>query len=288
MKRFLKILEGLVPALAVIGIQLVWSFIFSFLFMIGLIVNTVIASGGEVDIRAITSYLTLEIMISADFMYLASATAILASGVVFAFWYKRMIRFERKIEYKKALSVRNIMLIILLGIASQFTVSGGMSLLQPYLVDLFDDYAKVLETIVGANPIIVILLTVIIAPVTEELIFRAVILKKLNNALPFLWANLIQAAIFGIYHMNIIQGVYAFGLGIMMGYVTRRCKTILASILLHMAVNGSSYLLYLFPDHRITYLLLMLVGGAIIIVTFINIKSYEDKIPQSEPTYTHW
>lgn len=288
MKRFLKVLEGLVPALAVLGIQLVWGFLFNFLFMMGLTVSSVITSGGKGDIGAIANYISDEILFDADYLYLISLTAILATGVVFAFWYNRLVRFERKVNYKKTLSSHNIILIIALGIGCQFIVSGVMSLFQPYLVDLFDNYTQVIEKIMGANPILVILLTVIIAPISEELIFRGVILKKLNKVLPFLWANIIQAAVFGIYHMNIIQGVYAFGLGIIIGYVAHRCKTIVAPILLHMVVNGSAYLVTFIPDDRIIYLLMILGGLAVIFIALLNINGYSEETNQSGPTYMHW
>ncbi|MFQ7713992.1 MAG: type II CAAX prenyl endopeptidase Rce1 family protein [Agathobacter rectalis] len=43
-----------------------------------------------------------------------------------------------------------------------------------------------------------------------------------RKALPFALANLMQAALFGLFHLNWIQGIYAFALGIVLGYVRTR------------------------------------------------------------------
>ncbi len=43
-------------------------------------------------------------------------------------------------------------------------------------------------------------------PVCEELVFRGVTMRLVRRALPFWAANLMQAVLFGIFHMNWIQG----------------------------------------------------------------------------------
>lgn len=46
---------------------------------------------------------------------------------------------------------------------------------------------------------------VILGPVCEELVFRGVTMRLVRRALPFWAANLMQAVLFGIFHMNWIQ-----------------------------------------------------------------------------------
>ncbi|MFQ6806449.1 MAG: lysostaphin resistance A-like protein [Lachnospiraceae bacterium] len=43
------------------------------------------------------------------------------------------------------------------------------------------------------------------APVVEELIYRGLTLKIFQKAFPFWAANVMQAALFGLMHMNLIQ-----------------------------------------------------------------------------------
>ena len=56
-------------------------------------------------------------------------------------------------------------------------------------------------------------------------------------------------SMFGIYHMNLVQGIYAFVLGAVLGLVRVSVGTIFASIGTHIIFNATSYVLQLvFPS----------------------------------------
>ena len=82
-----------------------------------------------------------------------------------------------------------------------------------------------------------------IGPASEELIFRGAVMDRLKIAFPFWLANALQAALFGLYHMNVVQGIYAFLLGMVLGLVGDVTGSIFATILTHIIFNGTSYLL---------------------------------------------
>ena len=50
-------------------------------------------------------------------------------------------------------------------------------------------------------------------------------------------ANIIQAALFGIMHGNLVQGAYAFALGLILGYVYHKYQSLVIPILFHMSFN---------------------------------------------------
>ena len=80
--------------------------------------------------------------------------------------------------------------------------------------------------------------TLILPPVTEEIIFRGLILGYLRRAgAGFILANLIQAVCFGIYHQNLVQGIYAVVMGFLLGYLADRYESLLAPMLLHFLFN---------------------------------------------------
>lgn len=56
-------------------------------------------------------------------------------------------------------------------------------------------------------------------------------------------ANFLQALIFGLVHFNIIQGLYAFVIGLFLGCVREKYDSLLPAMLLHFAVNASSLFL---------------------------------------------
>ncbi len=135
-----------------------------------------------------------------------------------------------------------------------------------------DDYAKIMESIDSGSPVLVVLLVVFVGPFAEEMTFRGVMMKKLGRILPFAAANILQAAAFGIFHLNILQGTYAFLLGMILGYTAHRYQSITASILLHMAVNCSGFLLGLLPNSMTTFINMVIAGGIMILVALKQVK----------------
>lgn len=89
------------------------------------------------------------------------------------------------------------------------------------------------------NVIIVCIQVIIIGPIIEELIFRKILLGKLlekyeNNPLkPILYS----ALLFGVVHFNILQGVVAFGGGIILGLIYYYTKSVKVSIFAHILNN---------------------------------------------------
>ena len=78
---------------------------------------------------------------------------------------------------------------------------------------------------------------VILGPVCEELVFRGVTMRLVRRALPFWAANLMQAVLFGIFHMNWIQGIYAFVLGLVLGWICEKGGSIYFSMFFHILFN---------------------------------------------------
>jgi len=78
----------------------------------------------------------------------------------------------------------------------------------------------------------------VIGPILEEIIFRGAILRHLE---PYgvNFAIVTQALLFGIYHLNLYQGPFAFLMGLILGYVALRFS-IKWAILLHIANNTMS------------------------------------------------
>ena len=86
---------------------------------------------------------------------------------------------------------------------------------------------------------------VIAAPVLEEILFRGVILEGfLHNYRPRK-AILLSALIFGGIHLNLVQIPGAFLVGIFLGWVYWKTRTLLPVMAIHFANNLISYLLYL-------------------------------------------
>jgi membrane protease YdiL (CAAX protease family) len=140
---------------------------------------------------------------------------------------------------------------------------------------LTDQYNELMETLLGGNVWLSLFVTVILAPLAEEFLFRGITLKKAQKIMPFMAANILQAVLFGVYHMNLVQGVYAFVLGMILGYTAEYFHSIWAAILLHACVNGSAEVLSLLPAAVTeTWIGVGCVALAGVILLFVAAKLY--------------
>ena len=101
---------------------------------------------------------------------------------------------------------------------------------------ILDDYSKQSFEVNG------LLKFLVFYPVGEELLLRGLILHFLKKKTKY--ANLIQAVIFGILHLNPIKIIYTTISGIFFGNVRLRPSPIWWTILLHSTFNLVSIFLY--------------------------------------------
>ena len=87
----------------------------------------------------------------------------------------------------------------------------------------------------------------IMVPVAEEIVFRGAIQRVLQNALGERnrWiAIVISALIFGIIHFNLAQGLHAFLIGLLLGWLYSRTGSILPGFVFHWVNNTVAYLMF--------------------------------------------
>lgn len=122
---------------------------------------------------------------------------------------------------------------------------------------------------------------ILAAPMIEELVFRVLFLQIFAKFLPFWIANLLQAILFGIYHMGLVQGLYAFLIGTAIGAVFYYVRSSLAEkksliaplggyvagLVLHGVINASGlYLAPVLPD-ELTLSNKIIIGVSCTVVT---------------------
>ena len=86
----------------------------------------------------------------------------------------------------------------------------------------------------------------ILAPLAEEVVFRGAILRTLLGIMSKKnhWvAIMISAAIFGIVHANLAQFINALLMGLILGWMYYRTKSLVPGILLHWVNNTMAYVL---------------------------------------------
>lgn len=87
------------------------------------------------------------------------------------------------------------------------------------------------------GPMTTLLVTALLVPVFEELIFRGLILGGLSRHISFGWANALQAALFAGIHDDPPRFLFYFALGLFAGWLVRRNRSLGPAIALHVANN---------------------------------------------------
>lgn len=115
------------------------------------------------------------------------------------------------------------------------------------LPEMPDYLKKAMEQMVD-GPIVITLLSVsVLAPIFEEWLCRGIVLRGLLQRMSPVWAILISALFFALIHLNPWQGLPAFILGCLFGYVYYRTGSIKLTMLMHCINNTFSVLLSRVP-----------------------------------------
>ena len=97
--------------------------------------------------------------------------------------------------------------------------------------------SNTLDTIFEDTPIWLITVSVVfLAPVFEELIYRKMFIDRISR-IGDGWAILFSAVAFALMHSNLYQFFYAFGVGLVFGYVYTRTRDVRYTIVMHMILN---------------------------------------------------
>lgn len=131
-----------------------------------------------------------------------------------------------------------LLIVVLLGIGICISVNNMISLTP--LPELSPGFLEVGETLYSPPFLIQILGPGLLIPAAEEMIFRGLMFAPLRDRMPFWTAALISAVLFGLYHGNLLQGVYAFLLGLVLAWLYERFQTLAAPWVFHAAANVTS------------------------------------------------
>lgn len=93
-----------------------------------------------------------------------------------------------------------------------------------------------------------IILYGIVSPLAEEIVFRGVLYNRMRKYYPVWPAIVVSGLFFGLYHGNLVQGIYGSCLGILMAYLYERTGKFLIPVLFHAVANISVYSIAYIPE----------------------------------------
>lgn len=170
--------------------------------------------------------------------------------------------------------------LMILGCVGNIGLSRLLSLLP--LDNIIGSYKDTQETLLAGRLVIQILSVSILVPVTEELIYRGLVCERAKRLLGDKPAVFVSAGLFAVFHFNLLQGIYAFIVGVVLGYIYLKYDNIVYCILLHGIANLTAVLVNYFSisgyinKHIVLYLFVMLMELAVTIAVAYKIYKSRD------------
>lgn len=180
-------------------------------------------------------------------------------------------------EYTKRVRGKTLVYPSIAGIAASMGI-GRFIMMLPF-DGILGDYSQV-QKINEQTPIIVQFIAMgLLAPMVEELLFRGLVYKRLKMYYDVTVAAYISALIFGISHMNLLQGIYGFIMGMFFAYIYEKYGNIYNVIVMHMAVNVTSVIMGINPISKsidsfiVTRIIVAVAMIAVFVVMIIKISN---------------
>ncbi len=170
--------------------------------------------------------------------------AALVSFPVFLLFYGSDQKKKELYLKKEKASWPWILLAGVIGVFTCVTFNLAISILANFMPEAWlKHFSQVAEGLNTGGALIQMVAVAIVGPIIEELVFRGLVYQRLKELGNKQMAAFVSAFLFGVFHGNIIQGIYAFVLGLFLAVIYERTNTILAPMAFHIFANGSSLVL---------------------------------------------
>ncbi len=135
------------------------------------------------------------------------------------------------------------------------------------------------------NSILVFTAVAILPAILEELLFRKGIMT-LTKRYGVWFSIILSSAIFGIIHGNVIQSIFAFFMGMVIGFVYAKTKKLWPCIIIHLLNNGLAAIALINPSLEGTVTIITIVMAVIGLLMFIVRIKYIKQDYKLEKVYS--
>ena len=105
------------------------------------------------------------------------------------------------------------------------------------LVQVSEGFQTANENFFGGGVLMQILASCVVVPIAEELLFRGIVLKRVVLLTGERMGILFSAILFGVIHMNLVQFLYAFALGILLAVIVEKTGKVSLAVIGHATAN---------------------------------------------------
>lgn len=163
----------------------------------------------------------------------------LSSIFIIAVLVPLYLHFKKKYEiYTSKFSIKRALYVVPLA----FSVCIICNVLLQDIPSASDNIvSKHIEAMIKSHGVIIaILMSSVLIPIVEELLFRGFMYGSASLLGGAVFAIAFTSTFFGIVHLNLVQGIYGVVAGIFLGYVRYKYDSVLYTIIMHLAMNACS------------------------------------------------
>lgn len=232
------IFYGILMILIYMGTQLIISSVV----LVPIIAKSNIAAGGDME-KYQQIYLE-NIIANSDkialYQDIASVVSFLIAVILFYFLVYRKNRMQpnRPEGFLKNLSKLSFWGIFVTGMITMTSAVLFLNCLAAWLMPSTSAvFNEVMDVAMGDNPVISLIIVSVLAPIAEEMLLRGVVLNRSKLSFGMAGCVILNAILFGIFHMNPIQFIYVLPMGAFLAYLAYRYNSIIPAIAGHFIHN---------------------------------------------------
>lgn len=164
-------------------------------------------------------------------------------GLIAMLWILKPEMQMRNVD-EDAATTNQVVLWSIIGIAMAF-MSQAIAInieIHVFNIRTTSENTALIMDITRQIPIFAVI-TAIVAPILEEIVFRKILFGTLYKHMNFFFAGLISALIFGFVHGEPIHILIYASMGFVFAFLYVKTKRIIVPIIVHMAMNGITVLM---------------------------------------------
>lgn len=180
------------------------------------------------DAQAVTEKVQQMTEVNASYITVASA-------VMAVIFFGRMYLKERNSFLKENNKEINIFVMIAFGV--MLSMAAGSILSAMNIDNIYGSYEKTSSLLLNGNIVYRLFALGIITPVAEEIIFRGLVFNRVKKQYGSLYGIVVSSVMFGVFHFNLVQGLYAFIIGMAFAYCYELTGDLKIPVYMHMSIN---------------------------------------------------
>lgn len=180
------------------------------------------------DAQAVTEKVQQMTEVNASYITVASA-------VMAVIFFGRMYLKERNSFLKENNKEINTFVMIAFGV--MLSMAAGSILSAMNIDNIYGSYEKTSSLLLNGNIVYRLFALGVITPAAEEIIFRGLVFNRVKKQYGSLYGIVVSSVMFGVFHFNLVQGLYAFIIGMAFAYCYELTGDLKVPVYMHMSIN---------------------------------------------------